>query len=160
MATDKMRDEQEQFQHGVAAMEAYNYPSALALLLPLAEDGHAEAQGLVGFLYSDGLYRLPEPYDEAGWDGLDREEMARWEAEDNPQAIRWLTRASEQGIGTATHNLAMFIYSHPGLLSKEEAEAEAKPVLRLAWRQGCRVFAFSGDDTRDYLRPEPEPPAV
>ena len=155
-----MQSDQEQFQQGLAAVEANDYSSAFAILLPLAEAGNAEAQALVGFLYTDSLYRFPKPDDEDGWSRLSREEMALWEELDNPQAVRWLTKASDQGIGTATHNLAMLIWSRPGQLTAEEAKAEAKVMLKKAWKQGCRVFAFSADDAQEYLSSGPELPAA
>ena len=77
--------------------------------------------------------------------------MAVWEELDNPEAIKWLTKASDQGIGTATHNLAMLVWSHPGELTAEEAKAKAKVMLKKAWKQGCRVFAFSADDAQEYV---------
>ena len=61
-----MQSDQEQFQQGLAAVEANDYSSALAILLPLAEAGNAEAQAHVGFLYADSLYRFPKPEDEDG----------------------------------------------------------------------------------------------
>ncbi len=156
----RVQSDQEQFQHGLAAVEANNYSAALAILLPLAEAGNAEAQACVGFLYTDSLYRFPKPEDEDGWSRLSREEMALWEELDNPEAIKWLTKASDQGIGTATHNLAMLIWSHPGELTAEEARAEAKVMLKKAWEQGCRVFAFSADDAQEYVSSRPGLPAA
>ena len=156
----RVQSDHEKFQQGLAAVEADDYSSALAILLPLAEAGNPEAQAYVGFLYTDSFYRFPKPDDEDGWSRLSREEMAIWEEVDNLEAIKWLTKASNQGIGPATNNLAMLIWSHPGTLTEEEARAKAKVMLRKAWEQGCRVFAFSADDVQDYLSSGPGLPAA
>jgi len=150
---------QEQFEKGTAALEEYNYPSALTLLLPLAEVGNAEAQSLVGILYFESLYRFPKPEDEVGWNNLSKEELASWEAQDTPEAIKWLTKASEQGIGPASHNLAMLMWGLASTLSdpvgRTDAKNEARSLLKRAWEQGCAVAEFLSDDLKDDPSPEP-----
>lgn len=60
-----------------------NYEGALEMLEPLATEGSAEAQAYLGVMYQLGL-------------GVER---------NVPEAFQWLTRAAQQGVGFAAHNL-------------------------------------------------------
>jgi hypothetical protein len=79
---------------GLAANMAGRFDEAYRLLLPLAEAGDAEIQGIVGGLVIPGLHRTE------GWDGID-EATARADLE---QAGHFLRAASDAGIGPASFN--------------------------------------------------------
>jgi TPR repeat protein len=70
---------------GLEAFAQRDWPKAYAGLLPGAEQGNAEAQFKVGFMY---LYGLGMPADHA-------------------EADLWIRRAAEQGYGEAQHTLAL-----------------------------------------------------
>ncbi len=72
------------FDEGAAAYERGDYATALKEIHPLAEQGHAEAQFVLGFMYSKGE-GVPHDYVEA---------------------MRWYRLAAEQGHATAQFNLA------------------------------------------------------
>lgn len=67
----------------LACLEAGNYAKACELALPLAEQGVAVAQCMVGGLYQTGL-------------GIEADSLS---------AEKWLRAAGEQGCGLAWHNL-------------------------------------------------------
>jgi TPR repeat protein len=91
---------------GLAAFKARDYDRTLALLEPIAQSGHAEAQCILGNLYQLGL-------------GV-RQNL--------PEATKWYQQSSEQGYGVATKNLAEIIRSSD--------PAEADRLFDLARRQG------------------------
>ena len=66
------------FKEGIDAYEDEDYKTALAIFTPLAEDGHAEAQFYLGFMYSYG-------------NGVPENEKT---------AVEWYTLAAEQGDGS------------------------------------------------------------
>lgn len=74
---------------GLAAFEAKNYAEAFKLLMPIAEEGNAEAQCIIGNMYDLGL-------------GTDS---------NLHEAIRWYKKSSEQGYGVASNNLGTIYYS-------------------------------------------------
>jgi uncharacterized protein len=75
------------FQNAIAAFDRQDYATARELLYPMANQNHAEAQCLLGNLYQLGL-------------GVTC---------DAAVALQWYTKASEQGNGLATSNLAGII---------------------------------------------------
>ncbi len=68
---------------GLQAFENKNYSETLALLKPLAEQGNAEAQCIIGNLYHLGL-------------GIEK---------DIKQAIKWYSKSAQQGYVIAMNNL-------------------------------------------------------
>jgi hypothetical protein len=74
------------FETGVAAARAENYPAALREWQPLAESGHRDAQFNLGLLYENGL-------------GV---------ARDDAEALRWYRRAAEAGDAAAQYNVGLF----------------------------------------------------
>lgn len=71
-------------QQGLAAFETADYPKALKLLKPLAQQGDAEAQCLIGNMHHLGL-------------GAER---------NIAEAIKWYTKSADQGYAIASNNLA------------------------------------------------------
>ncbi len=76
------------FQKGEEAHKAGDYPAALRELSPLAEQGNAEAQFMLGEMYGLGQGVAP----------------------DEPQAMAWYRKAAEQGNVRAQYNLGFMYY--------------------------------------------------
>jgi len=97
---------------GLAAFEAEDYIKAFDLLKPMAEQGHAEAQCILANMCHLGL----------GREGND------------PEAVEWYRRASEQGYGVATNNLAgIFLQGQCGVVPDR---VEAERLYHRAREQG------------------------
>jgi len=73
------------YETGVIAYELGDYKTALKKFRPLAEEGHAEAQANLGFMYSKGQ-GVPLDYS---------------------KAIKWLSKAAAQESAHAQHNLGI-----------------------------------------------------
>jgi TPR repeat protein len=86
-----------------AAMRIGDYRSALNELKPLADAGTAEAQFLLGQIYSGGLGTAPDP----------------------AKALTWLQQAADQGHPRAQNNL--------GLLIEQGAGVQPDPALAASW---------------------------
>ncbi|MEK6749500.1 MAG: tetratricopeptide repeat protein [Pseudomonadota bacterium] len=76
-------DANPQYQQGLLAYFSRDYPQAIALWRPLAEQGHAQAQANLGWIYQQGI-------------GVPADQQA---------ALLWLARAAEQGHVVAQNNL-------------------------------------------------------
>lgn len=74
---------------GLAAFEANDYANAFKLLKPLADQGDAEAQCIIGNMYDLGL-------------GLERDII---------KAVEWYRKSAEQGYGLASNNLGTIFKS-------------------------------------------------
>jgi TPR repeat protein len=90
-------------EEGRSAIETDDYATALALWEPLAEEGNAEAQSGLGYMYGNGYGVAP----------------------DYERALYWHGRAAEQGNALAQFSLG-FYYEH-GL------GVERDLVLAYAW---------------------------
>ena len=100
-----------------AAMEAFDagdYTTARSEALPLAEDGDADAQAMIGFLYATG----------------------RGFAQDYVEAARWYRLAAEQGNADAQSRTGFFQYTGQGVPQDYE---EALRWYRLAAEQGNAI---------------------
>src|SRR6185369_15612676 len=84
----------------VAAAKRGDYTTALQLLRPLAEQGNAQAQGDLGWMYADG-------------EGV---------AKDDTAAVLWYRKAAEQGLASAQHNLG-WMYANGRGVAKDNATA-------------------------------------
>ncbi len=91
-----------------AAMDAGDHSRALLLLRPLARDGNADAQYLLGSLFSSGGTGV---------------------AQDGKEAVKWLERAAGQGHHQAANTLGMMYVSGLGV---KIDETEAKKWFALA----------------------------
>ena len=95
----------------VAANERGDYITALKHLTPLAENGFAEAQALLGAMYAQGRGMPPDP----------------------AEAIRWFRKGIEQGNHWAQHNLGFMYAQGQGVLQNDY---EAAKWFRKAANQG------------------------
>jgi TPR repeat protein len=78
-----MTDKANNYEEGLQAFHEQDYEKAYCLLVSFAEQGHAEAQCIIGNLYDMGLGR-PRNVEEAR---------------------KWYLKSSAQGYGVASHNL-------------------------------------------------------
>jgi len=99
------------YQAEVEAFTRGDYNTALRVFHPLAEGGHAEAQAMLGNIYTPGL-GVPH---------------------DNHQAAKWYRLAAEQGLARAQLNLGL-MYSKGQGVSKDNVLAHM--WLTLAGAQG------------------------
>jgi hypothetical protein len=99
------------FQKGMEAANSGDYATALKELRPLAEQGHADAQSNLGYMYANGQ-GVPQDYVEAArWYRLAAEQGEAWAqyslgnmynngegvAQNYAEAARWYRLAAEQG---------------------------------------------------------------
>ncbi len=97
---------------GLAAFEIEDYLNAFRLLKPIADQGDAEAQCLIGNMYQLGL-------------GLEKDIL---------EAIKWYKKSAKQGYGVASNNLAeILMVGEQGI---DIAQAEAEKWYQKARKQG------------------------
>ena len=106
------------YQAGLEAFQRDDYATALKELRPLAEQGNAEAQALLGRMYGGGF-------------GV---------TQDNAEAVKWYQLAAVQGYASAQFNLGT-MYEHGKSVAQDYAEA-AK-WYRLAAEQGDGLGQFN-----------------
>ena len=82
------------FQTGFKEASKGNFANALKEWLPLAQQGHSEAQASLGFMYANGY-------------GVDQSDG---------QALHWYRLAAEQGHAGAQNNLGSMYYFGKGVL--------------------------------------------
>ena len=133
------------FRNALDAMYRGDAVEALAALLPLAEKDHPEAQAAAGSIYAIHSHRIEILLKHDAWESLQGDESETWEHADFPEAIKWLTKASGQGVGTASHNLAMLYLGKPKMIPWEEARPLARFYYRRAHEQGCTVMIIPED---------------
>jgi TPR repeat protein len=90
-----------------------DYPRALKLLRPLADQGDAAAQSNLGFMYATGM-GVPQ---------------------DRAEAAKWYQRAAEQGRANAQFNLGRMYAVGQGV---PKSEADALKWFRAAAEQATR----------------------
>ena len=78
---------------GKRALERNDYGTAMRVFLPIANDGNAEAQALVGYLHEEGL-GVKKSY---------------------PDAITWYQKAGDNGSAKAQHNLGILYFNGIGV---------------------------------------------
>ncbi len=118
------------FDKGVAAYNDGDYATALQEWRPLAEQGHAKAQTILGVMYANGegvpqddkeavkWYRkaADQGYAKAqtnlGW----MYEFGRGVSQDYTEAVKWYRKAAEQGFADAQNNLAVMYENGQGVL--------------------------------------------
>lgn len=105
----------EKYSDALAAYEARDYETALELLLPLADRGHAPSQNLLAICYAYGH-------------GFSADEA---------KAMMWLERAADQGYATAQRNIGLnYAYARWGV---DKDTDEAVRWFALAAAQGDEV---------------------
>jgi TPR repeat protein len=111
----------EDFQSGLDAHQRKDYKEAVRLMLPIAEQGYAEAQNNLGWMCNHGQ-GIPQDFKEA---------------------VKWYRLSAEQGFAMAQSNLGRIYLSGQGVsqdfkeavkwyrLSAEQGNAKAQ--LNLGW---------------------------
>ena len=100
------------FEDALAAYQRFDYSTAMRLWLSLADQGNADAQSRLGFMYQKG-------------DGVPRSEVA---------AANWYRKAADQGNAGGQVLLGLFYEEGRGGLQKDDREATR--LYRLAADQG------------------------
>ncbi len=135
------------FEAGQEAHDRGNYATTLKKLRPLAEQGDALAQGLLGFMYAQGQgvpqddaravrwYRLAAEQGNAmGQDGLGVMYTAgRGVPQDDARAVRWYRLAAEQGNAMGQRNLGFMYVTGRGV---QQDYVQAYLWFNLAAAQG------------------------
>ena len=135
------------FEHATAAYERQDYATAMRLLLPLVDQGIADAQYNLGVMYYKGQ-GVPQDYAEAVKWFRKAADQGKADAQNNlgvmyaegqgvPQdyaeAAKWYRKAADQGIAEAQNNLAHMYAEGQGV---PQDYAEAAKWYRKAADQG------------------------
>lgn len=110
--TEEYNRDAKLYNQGVRAFEAGDYNSALKIFKPLADQGDAQSQSSIGWLYDYGL-GVPE---------------------DNQKAVSWYMKAAEQDDMLARYNLAVIYLNGEGAVQKDHKKAAY--FFRLSAQQG------------------------
>ena len=117
------------FEDGAAALGKGDYATALRVWKPLAEQGHAEAQAILGLMYGKG-WGVPQDdaeavkwYRRAAEQGLVQAQSALGDnyregqgvSQDYAEAVKWYRRAAEQGHAKAQVNLGVMYHHGQGV---------------------------------------------
>ena len=86
------------FYDGVAAYKAGDYKTAFNEFKPLAEQGDADVQFILGVMYKNGQGVL----------------------QDDKEAVKWYTKAAEQGVAAAQFNLGVMYDTGEGVLQDDK----------------------------------------
>ena len=117
------------FEDGLAAARAGDFKAALNAWVPLANDGHAEAQFNVAAIYESGLGVRANSEEAVRWYALAADQGyaraqynlaimyadGRGVPRDDARAATWLRKAADQGHAKAQYNLAVFYQAGRGL---------------------------------------------
>lgn len=126
----------------MAANAADRYAEAYRLLLPFADAGDTEAQGIVGSYLMAGLHRF-ETLAHLRNDAAAVDDATS--AADRERAGVYLAAASAAGVGPASFNLASLYVMGYGGEPWEERRAKAAELYALAHAQGFTCFAHLMD---------------
>ncbi|MEX2616349.1 MAG: tetratricopeptide repeat protein [Alphaproteobacteria bacterium] len=124
------------FKDGIAALEAKDFPGAIAVFGPLAAQGNGDAQFMLGVMHENGL-GVPQDMGAAASWYLKAAETGVASAQynigvfyqlgtgvivDPASARHWLSRAAEQGHHRAQNNLGTMYYTGGGV-ARDPVEA-------------------------------------
>lgn len=122
-------------QDGLIAFGNHDYATAIKLLTPVAKQGHALAQNILGIIYQGGL-------------GTPKDDI---------QALYWYRKAAEQGDSSAQNNLGAMYANGRGV---PQNDAQAVQWYRKAAEQGFAaaqtflgvMYAKGQGVPQDYVR--------
>ena len=121
--------QQASLDQGVAAYNRGDYATVLRFVRPLAEQGLAQAQGGLGFMYSNG-HGVPQDYVQAvSWYRKAADQGSApaqgglgfmysnglGVPQDYAQAVSWYRKAAEQGDAQAQYNLGLMYHEGQGV---------------------------------------------
>lgn len=118
-----------QWAEAAAASARGDYTSAVALIRPLAEEGHAQAQYNLGNMYRDGRGVSKDYAETVKWYGKAAEqgfppaqynlglayEKGDVAPQDSTKAVKWWRKAAEQGFPPAQFNLGLMYAQGRGI---------------------------------------------
>ena len=138
---------EQQFQQGLEATERGDYQTAFKLWLPLAEQGNATSQLLVGMMYFEGQGVKQDDFEAVKWFRKAAEQgnayaqnklgtmyyYGRGVPQDDSEAVKWIQKAAEQGDSDAQYNIGVCYYNGNGV---EKSKTNA-----IYWfRKACNNF--------------------
>ena len=94
---------------GLKAAQAGDFQTALKEWKPLADQGHAYAQYILGLMYADGEGVVEDDAEAARWLRLAADQGLA-------EAARWYRLAADQGHAGAQHNLGVMYANGEGVL--------------------------------------------
>jgi TPR repeat protein len=135
------------FQRGLDAYRSKNFATALIELRPLAEQGVAKAQSVLGLMYGEGAGVRQDDVKSVKWHGLAAEQglaysqsVLGWSylhgkgiRKDEAAAAKWLRLAAEQKNAFAQNLLGYLLANGVGV---QKELVEAAKLFRLAADQG------------------------
>ena len=116
------------FVDGMDAYERKDYKEAFRLFLPLAEQGHAEAQKNLGWMYKKGQ-GVPQ---------------------DSKEAVKWYRLSVKQGNADAQYNLGVMYFKGTGVL---QDYALAHMWFNLSGSNGNKNAVFNRDIIEKRMSP-------
>jgi TPR repeat protein len=160
------------FDEGVAAYKHGDYATTLREFRPLAEQGDAKAQGLLGFMYDNG-HGVVQDYAEAVKWYRKAAEQGNADAQsnlgnryangqgvvqDHAAAVKWYRKAAHQGYASAQYNLGVMyangksvVQDHAAVVMqfrKAQGNASAQSKLANSYTKGQGVVQ---DDVRAHM---------
>ena len=137
------------FGDGIAALEAKDFPGALAVFGPLAAQGNGDAQFMLGVMHENGLGVSKDMKAAASWYLKAAEtgvasaqynigvfyQLGTGVTADAASARRWLAKAAEQGHHRAQNNLGTMYYTG-GATARDPIEAPKWLTLSADGLQG------------------------
>jgi TPR repeat protein len=130
-ANDQELSIKQQYGKGKAAVERNDYISALAALLPLAEQGDASMQVVVGNFYDVGKGDIPQNFNKAAY---------------------WYHKAALQNIASAQYNLGV-MYSHGQGVPEDHTQAYMWLSISIANGMGT-LGIEARDEVAQYMTSE------
>jgi TPR repeat protein len=158
-------------EEGIRAYQQEEYPAAVSAFVPLAQQGDARAQFLLGALYAQG-HGVPQDYRMAAvWFRRAAEQghvaaqfnlgvryhEGRGVPHDPGQAATWFQRAAQQGFARAQYNLGVLYWQGEGVpqdahqaaqwfhRAAAQAEPKAQYNLGLLYATGTGVPRDAGE---------------
>ena len=123
------------YEDGLAAYKQRDYATALKLLRPLAEQGNAAAQNVLGVMY----------------------EIGRGVPQDDMEAVKWYRLSAEQGRASAQYNLGVMYDKGQGV---PQDYVRAHMWLNLAAASFCGDEAKTASESRHELTAKMSPAQI
>ncbi|BBF13007.1 hypothetical protein NTHiID20_04930 [Haemophilus influenzae] len=111
---------EQQFQQGSEATTRGDYQTTFKFLLPLAEQGNAQAQLMLGSMYANGL-------------GV---------KQDDVEAVKWYRKAADQGVANAQAMLGFlyFLGKRGVQVNKSLAKEWFGKACDNGYQEGCEYY--------------------
>ncbi|WP_298940589.1 lipoprotein [uncultured Psychromonas sp.] len=152
------------YKRGLKLYESKNYSEALKVWLPIAKEGHYDAQGYLGDLYRLGKLGAPDYSEAAKWYSLAADQDGAYESyrlalllndgqgvsKNTREAYKYFKKAADKGYGSAYFYVAYFLSKGEGVtkdliaarkwyekaLIKDPEESVVKNNLALMYQRG------------------------